>query len=97
MMITREYHPVASVPHALPVTVTVAVNFVQFDSRNPDMSMRASFDQVRIESSIFAGQPVLKVTGEASKDQWWQVTLNIEDGSELAGLIAQARTVEHNL
>ncbi|MCH5654038.1 MULTISPECIES: hypothetical protein [Pseudomonas] len=97
MMITREYHPVASVPQALPVTVTVAVNFVQFDSRNPSMSMRASFAQVRIESDTFAGQPVWKVTGEASKDQWWHVTLNKEDGPELAGLIAQARTAAHGL
>lgn len=96
-MITREYYAVASIPNALPVTVTVAVNFVQFDSRNPDMSMRASFDQVRIEPSMFAGQQVLKVIGEASRDQWWHVTLNIEDGSELAGLIAQARSVEHSL
>jgi hypothetical protein len=41
MMMTRTYHPLAQVPGALPVTVTVAINFVQFDVRNPDISLRA--------------------------------------------------------
>ncbi|HEX8590633.1 hypothetical protein [Pseudomonas sp.] len=97
MMITREYHPVAQPPGALPVTVSVAINFVQFDVRNPAISLRAPFAQVRIESATFAGNPVCKVTGEASKDQWWQVTLSAEDGAELAGLIAEARTAAHSL
>ncbi len=97
MMITREYRPIALQPGALPVTVTVAINFIQIDSRNPDISMRAPFDKVRIASDSFAGNPVWKVTAEASKDLWWQVTLNEDDGAELAGLIAQARTAAHNL
>lgn len=97
MMMTRKYHPLAQMSGALPVTVTVAINFVQFDVRNPDMSLRAPFDRVRIESATFAGGPVCKVIAEASENQFWQVTLNIEDGAELGGLIAQAITAAHNL
>lgn len=91
-MITREYRAVASRPEALPLKVTVAAGFVQFDSRNPDMSMRAPLNQVRIEHSTFAGQPVAKVNGEASPDQWWQVTLTADDGVDLAGVIAEVRS-----
>jgi len=90
MMITREYHPVASHSDSLPVKVTVGVSFVQFDSRNPDMSMRAPFGKIEIQSSTYAGQKVLKVHAGASADHWWQMTLSVDDGAELAGLIAQA-------
>lgn len=97
MMVTREYHPVASLPNALPVKVTVAAGFVQFDSRNPDMSMRAPLNQLRIESATFAGHPATKVTGEASSDQWWQVTLSVDDGADLAGVIAEVRSALQRL
>lgn len=93
MMTTREYHSVAALRQALPMTVTIAIDFVQFDSRNPDMSMRAPLDKLRIESSAYAGSPVWKVTGEVNKDHWWQVTLNAEDGAELGALIAEARVL----
>ncbi len=97
MMITREYHPLAQPSGALPVNVTVAIDFVQFDVRNPDISLRAPFTQVRVESTTFAGVPAYKVIAEASQNQWWQLTLRVEDGAELAGLIAEARTAAHNL
>lgn len=96
-MITREYRPVASLPNALPVKVTVAAGFVQIDSRNPDMSMRAPLNQVRIESASFAGQPASKVNGEASTDQWWQVTLTVDDGADLAGVIAGVQSAVQRL
>lgn len=97
MMMTRTYHPLAQAPGALPVTVTVAINFVQFDVRNPDISLRAPFDRVRIESATFGGVAVCKVSGEAGDNQFWQVTLNTEDGAELAGMIAEARTAAQSL
>ncbi|MFL6970084.1 hypothetical protein ACJ6X8_28030 [Pseudomonas alvandae] len=97
MMMTREYNPLAQLSGALPVKVTVAINFVQFDVRNPDISLRAPFDRIRIESATFAGAPVCKVIAEASENQWWQLTLNIEDGAELGGLIAQAITAARSL
>ncbi|MGE8349001.1 MAG: hypothetical protein ACN6P5_00455 [Pseudomonas protegens] len=97
MMITREYHPLAQMAGALPVNVTVAINFVQFDVRNPDVRLRAPFERVRIESATFAGVPVCKVIAEAGDNQWWQLTLTIEDGAELGGLIAQAITAAKNL
>lgn len=97
MMMTREYHPLAQMPGALPVTVTVAINFVQFDVRNPDISLRAPFDRVRIESATFDRKPVCKVIAEASDNQFWQLTLNIEDGAELGGLIAEAIKAAHKL
>lgn len=97
MMITREYHPMAQPSGALPVKVTVAINFIQFDVRHPDISLRTPFARVRIESATFAGVPACKVVAEASPDQWWQLTLRVEDGAELAELIAEARTAAHNV
>ncbi|MDY4299409.1 hypothetical protein SO486_05285 [Pseudomonas salmasensis] len=97
MMTTRKYHPLAQMPDALPVTVTVAINFVQFDVRNPDISLRAPFDRMRIESATFGGKPACKVIAEVSDNHFWQLTLNIDDGAELGGLITEAITVAHNL
>lgn len=97
MMITREYTPLAQPSGALPVKVTVAINFVQFDVRNPDVSLRAPFAHVRIEPTTFAGIPACKVIGEASQDQWWQLTLREEDGAELACLMAEAGAAANNL
>lgn len=97
MMLTRKFNPVAQLSGALPINVTVAINFVQFDVRNPDISLRSPFDQVRIESATFAGGPVCKVIGEASDKQFWHLTLSVDDGAELAGMIAEARTAAHNL
>lgn len=96
-MITREYRAVASLPEALPLKVTVGVGFVQFDSRNPDMSMRAPLNQVRIEYTTFARLPVAKVNGEASTDQWWQVTLTSDDGADLEGVITEVRSAVRSL
>jgi hypothetical protein len=97
MMITREYRPVALPPGAAPVKVTVAINFVQFDFPNPYMSMRSTFSQLRIEDVPFAGFAVARVTGEATKDQWWHVSLTREDGAELRALIDQAKAAAASL
>lgn len=97
MMITRKYHPVASFAQALPVEVTVAVNFVQFDSRNPAIRMRAPFNKLRIDRDTFNGAPVVKVIGETSTDLWWEVTLNATDGGELVELIAEMREAVKSL
>lgn len=99
LMQTREYNPLAALSGAAPVKFQVSPFSLHVGIGQPYIKLAAPLNQVRFEDDHFGleQQPVVRVTGGAGTDLFWQVTLRPADAADLKALIAEIKTAAQSL